>query len=129
MLTLHAYCSLDLAHLWFLFCVFVLCIVFLEMLGFFFFLILCIYHCIPFICPGFLPQVSHGFEVTRHPARQHSSAVMLPPWQGGGVGHTGDQSWGQLWALVPNMESVSPGTYSNKDHQRSREMSKKCLTA
>ena len=97
--------------------------------NFFFFLRLCIYNCIHFICPGFLPQVSHGFEVTRHPVRQHSSAVMLPPGQGEGAGNTGDRSWGQLWALVPNMESVSPGTYSNKDHQRSREMSKKCLTA
>ena len=95
----------------------------------FFFLGLCIYNCINFVCPGFLPQVSHGFQFTCKPAQQHSSAVMLPPWQGVGVGHTGDWSWGQLWALVPNMKPVSPGTYSNKDHWQSQELSKKSLTA
>ena len=72
--------------------------------------------------------VSHGFEVARDPVPQHGSAVMLPPWQGGAGGKTGDSDMGLLSILVPNMRLVLPWSYSDKDHQKNQEMRDHSLT-
>ena len=87
---------------------------------FFFFLRICIYNCIHCICQGFLPRCLTGLK---SPATLSGNVAVPLCCHHGRVqvrANTGDQSYAQLWVLVPNMKSVSPQTDSNQYHRPSK---------